>query len=140
MPGGTAPQFAVPRGQRFDDKQNVADGLIVWRGLDPGAVWNAPLYNPQGPVPAISQANIRTEELSTAASDKTSLAALRAVGTIFANWKMAEFTVGEARQVGYIAMRDPVNTQDVVFYDRADPNDRASKGIAKALARVARIV
>jgi hypothetical protein len=130
----------VPRGQRFDDKQSVADSLIVWRGLDPQAAWNAPLYSPQSPASTVSQANIRTEELSTAASDKTSLAALRAPGSMFANWKMAEFMVGEARQAGYIAMRDPVNTRDVVFYDRANPNDRASKGIAKALARIARIV
>jgi hypothetical protein len=52
---------------------------------------------------------------------------------------MAAFTVGEARNAGYIAMREPTNPEDVVLYDRANPDDRASKAIAKALARIARI-
>ena len=54
---------------------------------------------------------------------------------------MAEFTVGEARNAGYIAMRDPANTDDVVFYIRRDPdNPRPPKTEPKALARIARVV
>ncbi len=140
MAGGSVQQFAVPRGQRFDDTANVADELIVWRGLDPKQSWNAAIYNSAAATTTVHKSAIKTEELSTAASDKTNLQALRGTGTIFFDWKMAEFTVGEARRAGYIAMRDPINTQDVVFYDRSNCDGKASTTVAKALARIARIV
>lgn len=101
MAGGVF-TFAVARGQRFDDIANVPDDLILWRGLDPNRAWNAANYNPQAAVNKVHFQALRTEELSTKASDKTSLAALRAANSMFAGWEMAEFTVGEARQVGYI--------------------------------------
>jgi hypothetical protein len=53
---------------------------------------------------------------------------------------MATFTVGDARNVGYIAMRDPTNTDDVVLYARSDPDHPPPKGIVKALARIAQIM
>lgn len=136
MAGATF-QFAVPRGQRYDDKQNVADDLTLWRGLDPSQTWNASNYNPQASSNSVHPSAIRTEELSTAVSDRTNLTALQAR---FPGWRIATFTVGQARRAGYIAMRDPTNLEDVVLYDNANPDDRASKAIAKALARIARIV
>jgi len=128
--------FAVPRGQRFDDKLGVDDHLKLWRGLDPAQAWNAANYHPQAPTSTVHYSALRTEELSTAVSDRTTLAVLR---TRFPNWKIAEFTVGQARSVGYIAMRDPTNPEDVVLYSASDPDNTASKGIAKALAALARI-
>jgi hypothetical protein len=133
MPGGT---FAVPRGQRHDDTKNVADDLTLWRGLDPKQAWNASNYHPQAPAYTVHISAIRTEELSTAVSDRTNLAALQ---RRFPGWKMATFTVREARNAGYIAMRDPTNPEDVVLYDRANPDGRPSKSVSKALARIARI-
>ncbi|MBV8772434.1 MAG: hypothetical protein JO166_08915 [Deltaproteobacteria bacterium] len=53
---------------------------------------------------------------------------------------MAEFTVGDARRVGYIAMRDPTNPDDVVFYAASNPDAPPSKAIVKPLAKIARIV
>ena len=129
--------FAVPRGQRFDDTQGVPDTLRVWRGLDPVRAWNAANYNLLSPSNSVHYAALRTEELSTAASDCTTLPALR---TRFPNWKMATFTIGQARAAGYVAMRDPTNVEDVVLYSRADPDNTAPKSVAKALAAVAQIV
>jgi hypothetical protein len=140
MAGGGAFQFAVPRGQRFDDPNGVKPDLVLWRGLDPNRGWNAANYNPQAPTLTVHFQALRTEELSTAASDKITLAALRAPGSIFDGWKMAAFTVEEARRVGYIAMRDPTNPTDVVLYARSDPDRPPSKTEPKALARIARIV
>jgi hypothetical protein len=133
--------FAVPRGKRYDDTNGVPDSLVVWRGLDPSRGWNAANYNRQAPRNKIHFQALRTEELSTAASDRIALAKLRAPGEIFDGWKMAEFTVGEARQAGYIAMRDPTNPTDVVFYIARDPdNPHTPKTEPKALANLARIV
>lgn len=137
MGGGGGFVFAVPRGQRFDDTQGVADDLILWRGLDPKRNWNAALYNPQARLNQVHLSAIRTEELSTAVSDRTNLTALQ---IRFPGWKMATFTVGQARQCGYIAMRDPTNLEDVVLYDRSNPDKTASKTVSKRLARLATIV
>jgi hypothetical protein len=129
--------FAVPRGQRYDDTANVANDLILWRGLDPNRAWNAANYNPQAVTNKVHFQALRTEELSTAVSDRTNLVALRVK---WPGWRIAEFTVAEARIAGYIAMRDPMNPDDVVLYDRSDPNNSPSKTIAKALAKIARII
>lgn len=129
--------FAVPRGKRSDDPVGVPSSLIVWRGLDPSRAWNAALYNLPAPSNQIHFQALRTEELSTAASDRISLPI---IGLLWPGWKLAEFTVGEARAIGYIAMRDPTNPVDVVFYSSADPDNPPTKTIVKALARMARIV
>jgi hypothetical protein len=130
--------YSVARGQRFDDKQNVANTLTLWRALDPNQKWNAALYNPQAPINKVHLADIRKEELSTAASDRTTLTDLKSVR--FPNWKVAEFTVAEARQCGYWAMRDPLNSEDVLLYDGTCPDKIASKPVAKKLTRLARLV
>ena len=135
MPG-TSFTFAVPRGSRYDDKLGVDDSLTLWRGLDPARAWNASNYSPV-PSTTVHYSALRTEELSTAVSDRTSLPLLR---IRFPGWKLASFTVGEARNAGYIAMRDPTNAEDFVLYARSDPDRPPPKGIAKALARIARIV
>lgn len=129
--------FAVPRGKRFDDTANVPHDLILWRGLDPNRTWNAANYNPQSPTNVVHYSALRTEELSTAASDRIVLPIL---GLLWPGWKIAEFTAGEARSVGYIAMRDPTNYVDVVLYSRADPDNPPTKTIVKALARLARLI
>jgi hypothetical protein len=130
--------FAVRRGQRFDDRQNVADNLTLWRALDPNQQWNAALYNPQAPVNKIHLSDIRKEELSTAISDRTNLTDFKT--NRFPGWKVAEFTVKEARSCGYWAMRDPTETQDVVLYDGTCPDKIASKPVSKALTKIARLV
>jgi hypothetical protein len=134
---GTGFTFAVPRGKRYDDTINVTPDLTLWRGLDPNRGWNAANYNPQVTSNQVHFQALRTEELSTAVSDRIWLAVL---GLLWPGWKIAEFTVAEARTAGYIAMRDPTNWIDVVLYSRDDPDASPSKTIAKALARVARIV
>ena len=130
--------YAVARGNRLDDRQNVADGLTLWRALDPNQKWNAALYNPQAPVDKVHLSDIRKEELSTAVSDRTTLADLKSKR--FPGWKVAEFTVKEARSCGYWAMRDPTEPEDVVLYDGSCPDKIASKPAAKALTRLARVV
>ena len=136
--GGGGFVYSVSRGHRFDDKQNVADDLTLWRGLDPNATWNAGLYNPAAPSNKIHLSDIRKEELSTAVSDKTNLADLKRFR--FPGWKMAEFTVGEARSCGYWAMRDPTEPQDVVLYDGTCPDKIASNPVSKRLTKLARLV
>jgi hypothetical protein len=79
----------------FDDRQNVADNLRLWRALDPNQKWNVALYNPQAPVNKIHLSDIRKEELSTAISDRTSLTDFKT--NRFPGWKVAEFTIKEAR-------------------------------------------
>jgi len=140
MAGGAASQFAVPRGQRYDDTSTLTPDLVLWRGLDPNQVWNDPNYRQPVPSNTVSPSALKTEELSTAVSDRANLATLRAPGATFANWKMAEFTVGEARQAGYIVMRDPTDPAHVLLYARKDPNNKPSKTEPKALARIARVV
>ncbi len=129
--------FAVPRGKRYDDTTSVTPNLTLWRGLDPNRAWNAAKYNPHTLSNQVHFQALRTEELSTAVSDRTILAVL---GLLWPGWKIAEFTVGEARTAGYIAMRDPTNWTDVVLYSRDDPDRPPSKTIVKTLARVARII
>jgi len=136
--GGGGFAFSVPRGQRFDDKQNVADSVTLWRALDPQQKWNAALYNQQAPVNQVHLSDIRKEELSTAASDQTTLADFKK--NRFPGWKVAEFTVREARACGYWAMRDPTEPQDVVLYDGNCPDKIASKPVSKKLTKLARIV
>jgi hypothetical protein len=136
--GGGGFAYSVPRGKRFDDKQNVADDLVLWRALDPNQKWSATAYNPQAAVNAVHLADIRKEELSTAVSDRTTLVDLKSKR--FPGWKVAEFTVREARACGYWAMRDPNESEDVVLYDGADPNKLASKPVSKKLTRLARLV
>ncbi len=84
--GGGGFVFAVPRGQRFDDPQGVPDSLTVWRGLDPNAQWNAANYQSPTPSDKVHPSAIKTEELSTAASDKTDPATLRGTGSTFFGW------------------------------------------------------
>jgi hypothetical protein len=127
---------AVPRGQRSDDPA-ISDDLILWRGIDPRQTWNNATFSPLSGAPRIASAVFKTEELSTKASDRISLIDLRLK---LPNWKFAEFTVGEARGAGYIAMRDPTEPLDVVLYCAADPNNPPPKGPPKKLSRLARLV
>jgi len=128
---------AVPRGQRQDDPIGVVDGLIVWRGIDPLQAWNAGNFNPQALSTRIASAVFNTEELSTKASDRISLADLRLK---LPGWKFAEFTVGEARGLGYVALRDPTEPLDVVLYSGADPNLPPANALPKKLSKLARLV
>lgn len=128
---------AIPRGQRYDDSINVSDNLTVWRGIDPLRSWNVANFNSQAPSGRISSAVFNTEELSTKAADQIRLPDLRLT---LPGWKFAEFTVGEARAIGYIAMRDPTEPLDVVFYSAVDPNSPPPNALPKKLSKLARLV
>jgi hypothetical protein len=128
---------AVPRRKRFDDPVNVGDALTLWRGIDPLQSWNASNFNPQALSNRIASAVFSTEELSTKAADRITLADLR---LRLPGWKFAEFTVGEARGIGYIALRDPQEPLDVVLYSAADPDNPPPNGLPKRLSKLARLV
>lgn len=70
---------AIPRGQRFDDP-GIPDDLVLFRGLDPKATWNAQVYNPAAPSNVVPKGAIRTEELSTRSD-------LLAIQNQYPNWR-----------------------------------------------------
>jgi hypothetical protein len=58
----------------------------------------------------------------------------------YPNWKIATFSVDDARNAGYILMRDPGDSTHIVLYDKSDPDKRASGSAAQKLANAAHIV
>jgi hypothetical protein len=109
------------------------DDVVLFRGLDPKASWNAQVYNPSVPTNVVPRAAVRTEELST----RTELTAIQAR---YANWKIAAFSAADARNAGYILMRDPNDSTHILLYDKDNPDRRPSATVSQKLANAARII
>jgi hypothetical protein len=121
----------LPRHLRVDDP-TIPNGLIVWRELDP---LEAPL-DPQTNQRKIASSVFRTQEMSVRMSDHTTKAQVvaNAIGC-----DLAAFTIGDARAVGCIVVRDPGDPAHGLIYDGKNPGNRAiPSGAAKRIRDRAR--
>lgn len=118
----------MPRPDWVDDP-SVPDHTPLWRGVTPDQI------RPDG---TASSAAFYTTELSVSIGNDTATDAVIAKGRQQGvDWRLYEFTAGQARALGCIVERDPTpdDPAHAVVVRKDSPGKRIAEGAAKKLAR-----
>ncbi len=119
------------------DDPSIPDEAILWRGI----VSRQIRPNPRTQTDGVSQGAFETQELSVNVAAETTAAAVLAKGKRRGvEWRLWEFTAGQARSLGLIVDRDPESDDPShAVIVRADaPGLRLRGSQAKQLAEIGR--